>query len=397
MFVGILSNAVLGHPNCKDGLMTVSDVRKIIQEKSFLDKVTGYFDNIVVNGVVVDEKGEPLPGVVIKVKGTTRSTVSGNNGRFYISATDENPTLIFSYIGYKTIEITAVTTLTVNMILDPAKLDEVLVMGYGTTTRRLSTGSQSGITAKDIEKQPVTNLLQTIQARIPGVTIVQTNGLPGAGINVQIRGANSIGKTNRPLYIIDGVPYLSEQINLAASATGNTGLPSAEGQTSPLNTINPADIESIEVLKDADATAIYGSRAANGVVLITTKKGKAGKTKFGVNASSGASVVPRFVEMLGIDQYLALRRKGFANVTTNPAAPSTTTAPDLLLWDQTKNTNWLQELLGGTARTNDVSANVSGGDSRTNFYISGTYHKEGNVYPGDQSYQRGGVNVNINH
>ena len=375
------------------------EIEPVKPSNALTDNFFGKRDGFVVNGKVVDEKDEPFVGVSVRVKNGNQAVSTNAKGNFAIGIAGPNTIIEFSYIGYSTQNMTVNTAeiVTVKMKPDPAKLDEVLVIGYGTTTRRTTTGSQSGITAQEIEKQPVTNLLQTLQARMPGVSVVQSNGLPGAGMNVQIRGANSIGKANRPLYIVDGVPFLSEQINLAASPSGTTGLPSAEGQTSPLNIINPADIESIEVLKDTDATAIYGSRAANGVVLITTKRGKSGKTKFGVNASSGASVVPRFVEMLGIDQYLALRKKGFVNATTTPAAPSATTAPDLLVWDQTTNTDWLREILGGTARTNDVSANVSGGDSRTNFYISGTYHKEGNVFPGDQSYQRGGFNVNLNH
>lgn len=376
----------------------IEDKTVIIKEKGLLDKVKSYFDNITVTGLVLDERGQPFSGVSIKVKGTTRSTASGNGGKFYIAASDENPTLVLSYLGYKTIEVTATSTLTVTMILDPAKLDEVMVIGYGTTTRRLNTGSQAGISAKDLENQPVTNVLQALQGRLPGVTITQTNGLPGAGINVQIRGANAIGvngvKANRPLYIIDGVPFLSEPINTAA--LGST-LPSAEGNTSPMNSINPDDIENIEVLKDADATAIYGSRGGNGVILITTKKGKAGATKLSVNASTGVSEVAHFVETVGTEQYLALRRKAFANNTTNPATPGVTTAPDLLVWDQNGYTDFQRYMLGNTAHTHDINANLSGGDAQTNFYLSGTYHKENNVYPGAQGYQRGGGKFNLNH
>jgi TonB-linked SusC/RagA family outer membrane protein len=379
---------------------TIENKIVIIQEKGFLDKVKGYFATITVNGTVLDENGIALPGVSIKVKGTTRYTTSGNQGKFYIATSDENPTLIISYVGYKTIELTGIPTLVVNMVPDPAKLDEVQVIGYGTTTRRLNTGSQAGITAKEIEKQPVTNLLQTLQGRLPGVTVTQTNGLPGAGINVQIRGINSLGgKPNRPFYIIDGVPFLSESINTAAfNATGsNSALPSAEGSTSPLNSINPSDIESIDVLKDADATAIYGSRGANGVVLITTKRGKAGKTRLSVNATSGVSQVANFIDMVGTEQYLALRRKAFANNTTNPATPTSTSAPDLLVWDQNGYTDFQRYFLGNTAKTNDVNASLSGGNNQTNFYLSGTYHKEGNVFPGDQGYQRGGGKFSLNH
>lgn len=383
---------------------TIENKTVIIQEKGFLDRLTGLLDNITVTGLVLDEKDQPFPGVVVKVKGTSRSTATGNGGKFYISATDENPILILSYVGYKTIEVQAKPNLQVVMELDPAKLDEVMVIGYGTTTRRLSTGSQVGISAKDIEKQPVTNALQALQGRMTGVTITQANGLPGGAINVQIRGANAIGennlKPNRPLYIIDGVPFLSEPINSATysvTAPTNTRLPSAEGNTSPMNSINPADIETIDILKDADATAIYGSRGANGVVLITTKKGKAGRTKFNVNASTGVSNVTHYVETVGTEQYLALRRKAFANNTVSPNIPNSTNAPDLTVWDQNGYTDFQKEFLGNTAHTNDVNASLSGGDNSTNFYLSGTYHKEGNVFPGGQGYERGGGKFNLNH
>lgn len=383
---------------------TIQNKTVIIQEKDFIDKVKGFFSTITVSGTVLDENGEPLPGVTIKVKGTTRYTMSSNNGRFYIATTDENPTLTISYLGYKTIELTGIPTMTVKMVPDPAKLDEVQVIGYGTTTRRLNTGSQVGISSDQISDQPVTNVLQAMAARMAGVTITQSNGLPGAGIAVQIRGVNSIGengiKPNRPFYLIDGVPFLSEPINSATysvTSPTNTRLPSAEGTTSPLNSINPSDIESIEVLKDADATSIYGSRGANGVVLITTKKGKPGRTKFSVNASSGISEVSHFVEMVGTQQYLELRRKAFANNTTNPAMPTVTTAPDLLVWDQNGYTDFQRMFMGRTAKTNDVNASMSGGDTQTNFFLSGTYHKEGNVFPGNQGYKRGGGKFNLNH
>jgi TonB-linked SusC/RagA family outer membrane protein len=351
----------------------------------------------LITGTVTDENSQPLPGVSVKVKNGIQAVATDIKGKYSIGVSQPNSVIIFSFIGYATNEIVVNGTgvFNVKMTPDPAKLDEVLIIGYGTTTRRTSTGSQSGLTAKDLENQPVTNVLTALEGRLPGVQITQTNGLPGAGVNVQIRGVNSIGKANRPLYLIDGVPYLSEPIN---TATGTTSvLPSAEGSTSPMNTINPADIEDIQVLKDADATAIYGSRGANGVVLVTTKKGKAGKTKFSVNASSGVSKVANFVELLGTQQYLALRAKAFANNTTTPAAPSATNAPDLVTWDQNAYTDFPRMFLGNAAHTNDVTANVSGGDNRTNFYLSGTYHKEGNVFPGGQNYQRGGAKLSLNH
>jgi len=371
-------------------MYSIEDRTIVIQERSFLSKVLDYFEDREVVGTVLDEQGKPLPGVVIKIKGTDRAVVSGNNGKFYTHVDDKNPVLVFSYVGYRTKEVVAQSKLEVKMELDPARLDEVMIIGYGTTTRRFSTGSQAGISAKDIERQPVTNALQTLQARLPGVTITQTNGLPGAGINVQIRGVNSLEKANRPFYVIDGVPFLSEPISGAVSGTAAQ---SAEGQTSPMNIINPSDIESIEVLKDADATAIYGSRGANGVVLITTKKGKAGKTAFSINANTGMSNVSHFVDLLNTDDYLALRRKAFAN---NPAAVPSAFDADLT-WDPKAYTNFPEFLLGNTAKTYDITSSISGGDARTNFYLSGTFHKETNIFPGEQSYNRGGAHLSVNH
>ncbi|MCD0488384.1 SusC/RagA family TonB-linked outer membrane protein [Pedobacter sp. MC2016-14] len=383
---------------------SIEDKTVVIKEKAFLEKLSSLFvQDLIVNGVVNDENGMPLPGVSVMLKGTNIVRVTNARGTFALQAPNANSILVLSYLGYKTKEVAVAEKVSVNMELDPGKLDEVLVIGYGTTTRRFNTGSQSGISAKDLEKQPVTNVLQALQGRLAGVTLTQTNGLPGAGINVQIRGANGIGllgvKPNRPLYIIDGVPYLAESINTATnvlSSRSNLVLPSAEGNTSPMNSINPADIENIEVLKDADATAIYGSRGGNGVILITTKKGKAGKTKFSVNASTGASNVTHFVETVGTEQYLALRRKAFANNTV-AGQPTAANAPDLVSWDQNGYTDFQRLMLGNTAKTNDVNANLSGGDAQTNFYIGGNYHKEGNVYPGGQGYERGGGRFNLNH
>ena len=385
-------------------IYNIEDKTIVIREKTIMDKISGLFSYVDVFGTVTDERGQPLPGVSVFVKGSSKATITNSKGVFAFRVPEDDAILVFSYIGYKTKEVSVAAQMNVSLEPDPAKLDEVMVIGYGTTTRRLNTGSQAGISAKDLEKQPVTNVLEALTARLPGVTVVQTNGLPGAGINIQIRGANAIGaqglKPNRPFYVIDGVPYLSESINTATfslTSTSNTGLPSAEGNTSPMNSINPADIENIEVLKDADATAIYGSRGANGVILITTKKGKPGKTKFNINASTGVSNVANFVETVGTEQYLALRRKAFANNTTNPATPSATNAPDLLVWDQNGYTDFQRLLLGNTAQKNDVNASLSGGDNLTNFYVSGTYHKEGNVFPGGQGYERGGGKVSLNH
>ncbi|WP_158223377.1 TonB-dependent receptor [Mucilaginibacter sp. MD40] len=347
----------------------------------------------VVSGIVTDENNEPLPGVSVKIQDGMQATQTNEKGRYAIGVSAPNSVIEFTFIGYKKYEmkVSSMATLNVKMQPDPGKLDEVVVIGYGTTTRRTSTGSQAGISAKDIQKQPVTNVLQTLQGQLPGVFVTQSNGLPGAGIDIKIRGANSLAKSNLPLFIIDGVPYLSGPIN---ATTSGAVLPSAEGNTSPMNSINPSDIESIEVLKDADATAIYGSRAANGVVLITTKKGKEGKTAVGINFQTGFSKVAHFVDMLNTEQFLNIRRQAFKN---DNLTPTVGTAPDLLVWDQNTSNNFQKILMGRTAKSYDGNLNISGGDRNTNFYLSGTYHNEGNVYPGSQGYHRGSAKFSLNH
>lgn len=350
--------------------------------------------SILIRGVVEDEEGRPLLGVNISVKGVFKSVSTNVKGEFVMGDVDENATLVFSSVGYESQEIPVQsrTGYHVRLARSLQALDELMIIGYGTTTKRYATGSVTRVTSSDISKTPVTNVLLAIQGRTPGVYIGQNNGLPGTGLTVQIRGVNSLTKSNLPLYIIDGVPYLSEPIN-QQSGTGNL-LPSAEGNTNPMNVINPADIESIDILKDADATAIYGSRAANGVVLITTKKGKAGKTQFNVNYNTSWSKVSHFVETLGTEEFLRQRRKGFAN---NGVTPTEANAMDLKKWDTTAYTDFQKVLFGNTARATDVSASLSGGDIRTSFLLSGTYHNETNVFAGDQGYSRAAANFSLNH
>jgi TonB-linked SusC/RagA family outer membrane protein len=273
------------------------------------------------------------------------------------------------------------------------KLDEVQIMAYGqATSRRLNTGSTSSLTAEDIAKQPVTNILQAMEAHMPGVLITQSNGLPNADISIQIRGQNSIAGANNPLIIVDGVPYPAAPIS---RSTGSPYLvPGPNGYGSPLYNINPSDIQSVEVLKDADATAIYGSRAGNGVILITTKKGKPGKTNFDVNVQRGISRVTRTIELLDIHEYLALRRQGFVNAGIRPTAAN---APDLLVWDTTQTQNFQKRLIGKTAYNIGASASFSGGSGGTSFLLSGNYNERNTIFPDSRKSKTGGVHFNINH
>ncbi len=238
---------------------------KLKKDKSLLDRVIDYFTSIDVTGKVVDESGQAISGATIRVKGTNITTSSNDQGIFTLKNVDELAKLEISFLGYQLKEIKVSKNLgNIKMEMAVGKLEEVVVnKGYYTENQKLSTGSVSKVNAVDIEKQPVANILAVIQGRMAGVEIIQDSGAPGGSFNIKIRGQNSLRSDgNQPLYIIDGVPYSSETIG--GTPTSGTMLT----LTSPLNSINPSDIESIEVLKDADATAIYGSRGANGVALI---------------------------------------------------------------------------------------------------------------------------------
>ncbi|OUL63437.1 SusC/RagA family TonB-linked outer membrane protein [Flavobacterium sp. AJR] len=360
--------------------------------KSVLRQLQSNTQQNLVHGTITDGTN-PLPGVTIALKGKTNSgTISDYNGQYSIAAAVSD-TLIVSFIGFKTalIPIKGRQAINIELEYDTMALQEVRVnAGYYTVKESERTGSISRITGKDIETQPVTNVLATLQGRMAGVNVTQTTGVPGGGFEIQIRGQNSIRRdANAPLYIIDGVPYASDPIGYAQTSTI---FPTT---TSPLNSINPDAIESIEILKDADATAIYGSRGANGVVLITTKKGKEGKTKFTLTASSGAGTVTKFMKLMDTGQYLSMRRQAFVNdgITTYPASDYDINGT----WDQNRYTDWQKELIGGTALITDLQGTISGGSKYTQFLLSGNYHTESTVFPGDFLYKKGGAQFSLNH
>lgn len=350
------------------------------------------FQQNQIQGTVTDGSS-PLPGVTISIKGKiSNSSISDYNGQYVINAF-ANDTLIVSFIGFKTKLVPVSNKNKIDIVLeyDTTTLQEVRVnAGYYSVKERDRTGSIGRITSKDIETQPVTNVLATMQGRMAGVSITQSTGVPGGGFDIKIRGQNSLrSDANSPLYIVDGVPFASEPVG---SYYTNTVFPSL---ASPLNSINPDFIESIEVLKDADATSIYGSRGANGVVLITTKKGKAGKTKFTLTASTGAGKVTKLLKLMDSPQYLAMRRQAFINDGITQFSPSDYDINGT--WDQNRYTDWQKELLGGTAQITDLQASVSGGSNNTQFSLISSYHTETTVFPGDFLYKKGGSNFNLNH
>ncbi|MDD3003306.1 TonB-dependent receptor [Flavobacterium sp.] len=352
---------------------------------------SGAAQSVSVTGTVSNAQGV-LPGVNVQVKNKSVGTTSDANGAFAINAVPED-TLVFSFIGYVTQEVLvgSQTKFTILLQADETALDEVLVnAGYYKVKDKERTGSIAKITAKDIELQPVTNPLAAIQGRMSGVNITQQTGTPGGGFSIQIRGLNSIRSGgNDPMYIIDDVPYPSQSLGSTDVSNGVMLNP-----TSPLNSLNPSDIESIEVLKDADATAIYGSRGANGVVLITTKRGKAGATKFDIHAYTSLGKVTRRLNVLGTDAYLAMRKEAFANDGYD-VLPET--AYDVNGTWGNGNTDWQKELLGGTAFVKNMQASISGGSDQTQFLLSGTYRKETTVFPGDANYKKGAIQSKVSH
>ena len=351
------------------------------------------FDNIVspndIHGRVVDENDKPLSGAIITVKETSQSMVTSSKGLFTIQA-EEGQTLIISRAGYDDREIVVSSDKkpTIQLELSLASLLNTVIVnkGYYTTTQKLNTGNVSTISAAEIEEQPVANPLAALEGRAPGVVVTQSNGLPGADFSVRIRGQNSISSGNDPLFLIDGVPFTNTSISLGAV--------SANGPQSPFNSINPGDIESVEILKDADATAIYGSRGANGVVLITTKKGKIGKTKLDINVYTGSGKVTRTIDLLNAQQYLQMRREAFMN---DNIIPDIFSAPDLLAWNISRYTDWKKLLIGGSALTTDAQAALSGGNSQTQFLMSSAIHRETTVFPGRLADIRGSFHFNTTH
>ena len=355
---------------------------------------------LTLSGRVLNEKREPLAGASVTVKGRDGAIATNNDGYFLLKDLDRHAVIIVSNVGYQPKEVVTGgrTNIEVQLPLAINSLDETVVIAYGTTTVRLNTGSVGRVRAEEIGSQPVSNPLAALAGRVAGLNITQTSGVTGATFKVEIRGRTSIDQNlsrNDPLFVIDGVPF--EQGNLAAnqlnSAANNPNSVNQDG-ISPINSINPADIESIEVLKDADATAIYGSRGANGVVLITTKKGKPGHTRFGINLYSGASRVARTMDLLNTQQYVAMRREAFANDNVIPTAAN---APDILVWDTTRYTDLRKLLIGGTAHSFDVEGGLSGGSATTQFLVGGGYHRETNVFSNDYPSSRASLHFNLNH
>ncbi|WP_256006813.1 SusC/RagA family TonB-linked outer membrane protein [Pedobacter deserti] len=349
-------------------------------------------------GKVLDKDQQPLPDATVTVKATNVSTQTDRNGNYRITPLLAQGFFVISYTGYKTQEVSfdlSTDELQIHLEEQQGNLNEVVVIGYGQTTRMLNTGSVASVTAKQIEQQPVTNVLSALSGRMAGVFVQTTNGLPGGNINVQIRGKGSIQAGTSPLYVIDGIPFDSSPI----AAETSLGYSSIAGNVSPLNSLNPTDIESISVLKDADATAIYGSRGANGVVLITTKKGIKGAVVTDLNVYQGINMAADLPAMMDIKQYLSLRREAFINDGLVPSNDpnSFAYAPDLTVWSHEQNTDWANYLFGGKGNVSSAQLTLKGGSKQTGFIISGNFRREKSYLRAMNNYQRGGLHSQVSH
>ncbi|GEP97602.1 SusC/RagA family TonB-linked outer membrane protein [Chitinophaga cymbidii] len=373
---------------------------------------------VPVSGRIIGANGQPVPEVTIVVKGTSKGTTSGADGSFSIEL-DDGDVLHISAVGFVPVTLKlsgtvfqvitpgakgnaggsqlsdpALASLVVRLMPGTSKLDEVQIMAYGSTTKRLSTSSIATVTAKEIERQPVSNPLEAMVGRIPGMKVQQGDGLPGGWFDIVVRGQNSLTSGYRPLILVDGVPFTNE--NMAVS------FPGTNTYNSPMNTLNPGDIESIDVLKDADATAIYGSRGSNGVILITTKKGKPGKTSLDINAYTGISTATVKAKFLNTQQYLEMRREAFRN---DGIEPTVLNAPDLLAWDTTRYTDWTREFFSRRAVNSNVQLSLSGGNRYNQFRLGAAYHYQTPVYAEvakrtlgqDFRYYKTSVHFSFNH
>lgn len=317
---------------------------------------------VPVTGTVKDDKGVLLKGVSVKAKGTTSGAITDENGIYTIKV-NSDATLVFSLLGYKNQEQKIANRPLINVVLTQSinDLDEVVVIGYGTQKQKEVTNAIVKVKGEDIQNIPVASPEALLQGRAAGVEVIQNSGQPGAGVTVRIRGNTSINAGNTPLYVIDGVPINSD--NLSGDNRGN--------EINPLADINASDIESMEVLKDASAAAIYGSRAANGVVLITTKRGKAGAPAYSVNVYRGWQEIGRYLPKLSLGEYIEWTAESRAN-SGLPAY----SFPTLL--NDSVNTNWLKEVTR-IAPSLNIDASVRGGSANLKYSISANLYDQSGI------------------
>ena len=363
----------------------MKNVTKLLLTLSLMVFAHWTFAQFTVTGKVMDETNEPLIGASILVQGTDAGTTTDVDGNFSLDVPGNSATLVVSYLGFTTQEVdvnSSNTTINITMAEESTVLNEVVIVGYGETTKEKLTGSVSKLRSDKLEGVPLGSVEQTLQGNIAGLQSVMGNGQPGANVSVRIRGQGSISASSEPLYVIDGIPVVSG--NLVTGSDDDLDF-NAES-TNPLATINPNDIESVTVLKDASATAIYGSRGANGVILITTKSGKTGKAKMDFSTQIGFNnwAVAKDKQLRGLTsrEYTELYIEGYRNrgedleTTLNRFNNQFPGAVDFGADGSIQNINtetlWLEEL-SRTGLNQSYNLSLSGGNDAVKYYVSGSY------------------------
>ena len=332
-----------------------------------------------ITGKVTDESGAPVPGTTIIVKGTTTGIVSDMDGNYSLSVPATAKTLVFSFVGMKSQEILVgtLTTISVKMVSESIGLDEVVAIGYGIQKKKLTTGATVQVSGDNLQKMSTTNALSALQSQSPGVEITQSSGQPGEGFKVTIRGLGTVG-SSAPLYVIDGV------------AGGD------------INAFNTSDIESVDVLKDAASAAIYGARAANGVVLVTTKKGKAGKLQLSYDGYYGVQYATKMPAMLNAKEYMSMMdetRFNEANPTYDWANLLPAPLYNSIMDGSWQGTNWMKEAYNEAAPTQNQAFNLAGGNDQSKFALGFSYTSQEGILgkPVQSQYDRYTARINSDH
>lgn len=365
----------------------------------------------VIQGTVRDKAGVSIPGASVIIKGTSLGTMTGANGAFNLNVGVKSGAIIFSSTGYLKKEVIFSGETTLNIVLAEANrsLSELVVVGYGTQKKSDITGAISSVKNKDFKDQPVANIAESIEGKLSGISVTTPSGTPGAGLIVNIRGATNA------LYVVDGIPMLSES-NSALSTSYNTGGESVgSGQNiSSIADLNPDDIESVEVLKDASASAIYGARAANGVILITTKRGKNGKTAVNLNFYTGTQSIEKNMKFLSAKDFVGLTQEAIANDINTYNIESKAAGKDSSRYGPLSvlqnaglfnplpysastgiNTNWLNQILR-TAPIRNYELSTRGGSEKTQFFLSGSYFDQSGIII-ENYLRRFNARLNLDH
>src|SRR5690606_5044410 len=334
-----------------------------------------------VSGTVTTDAGRPVAGASVAVVGTGAGTLAGSDGRFILQQVPAGQqTIRASMLGYREASETVTVAqgqtaeVTLQLAAQAVELEGIVAIGYGTISQRNLTGAVASVTGEDVltEAAPVTALSNALQGKAPGVQVVTNSGIPGAGASVRVRGSNSISANSEPLYVIDGIPV--------------QGSSSDDPTYNPLNEINPNDIESIQILKDASSTAIYGARGANGVVLVTTRRGEAGGDRITVETSYGTQQLSKRINPLTGPQYMELVNEAYTNIGRDPRY----TADDIA---RAESHNYV-DLMTRDAPQQNHSITLTGGDARTRYLISGNYLNQDGILV-NTGFERYGMRFNL--